>query len=333
MSDLRVEDIRPQELMERKRGHLEADKQFLRDRRDRFVRVACPACGREELEPAWEKEGFTYERCPACATVLMNPRPSLELMHEFYDSSQNYAFWNEHIFPASEDNRRERIFRPRVERMMELCRSLGVADGTLLEVGAGFGTFCQVVRDQGAFQRIIALEPSPDLAATIAERGIEVIAAPFEKHGLEPGSVDVIASFEVIEHLFSPEEFARIAAELLRPGGLAIVSCPNIHGFDTLLLGRDANAVDHEHVNYFNPDSLSLLFERSGFEVEEVLTPGRLDVDLVRTAIEDGTCEPGALLRHLLVDRGDELAEPLQDFLAEHRLSSHLWVVARAGRR
>lgn len=330
MSELRVEDIRPQELMERKRGHLEADKEFLRSRSDGFVRVACPACGREELEAAWEKEGFSYERCPGCATVLMNPRPSLEILHEFYASSENYAFWNEHIFPASEDARRERIFRPRVERMLGLCRSLGVDGGALLEVGAGFGTFCQEVRDQGGFERVIALEPSPDLAKSCAERGLEVVAAPFEKHGLEPGSVDVIASFEVIEHLFSPEEFVRTAAELLRPGGLAIVSCPNIHGFDTLLLGRDANAVDHEHLNYFNPDSLSLLFERHGFGVEEVLTPGRLDVDLVRTAIEDGTCEPSPLLRHLLVERGDELAEPFQDFLAEHRLSSHLWVVARA---
>jgi 2-polyprenyl-3-methyl-5-hydroxy-6-metoxy-1,4-benzoquinol methylase len=333
VSGLRVEDIRPQALMERKRGHLEADKQFLRDRRARFVRVGCVACGAaaDTLEPAWEKEGFAYDRCPACATVLMNPRPSLEVLHEFYAASENYAFWNAHIFPASEDARRERIFRPRVERMLDLCRSLGVASGTLLEVGAGFGTFCEVVRESGAFDRVIALEPSPDLAATIASRGLEVVAAPFEHHGLDSGSVDVLAAFEVLEHLFSPEDFARTAAGLLRPGGLAIVSCPNIHGFDTLLLGRDANAVDHEHLNYFTPASLGVLFEREGFTVEEVLTPGRLDVDLVRSAIAAGTLDPPPLLRHLLVDRGDELAEPLQDFLAEHRLSSHLWLVARRG--
>ncbi len=329
MNDLRVGDIRPADLMERKRGHLEADKEFLRSRQDRFVRVNCPACDRAELDAAWEKEGFSYERCPDCATVLMNPRPALDLLHEFYDSSENYAFWNEHIFPASEDARRERIFEPRVERMLGLCRAHGVAAGTLLEVGAGFGTFCEVTRASGAFDRVIALEPSPDLAATCAERGLEVVAAPFEKHGLEAGSVDVIASFEVIEHLFSPAEFASTAAGLLRPGGLAIVSCPNIQGFDTLVLGRDANAVDHEHLNYFNPGSLTRLFERFGFTVEEVLTPGRLDVELVQSAIEAGTCEPGPLLRHLLVDRAEELAGPLQDFIAEHGLSSHLWVVAR----
>ena len=330
MSELRVEDIRPRALMERKRGALEADKQFLRDRRERFVQAPCVACAGDALEPAWEKEGFAYARCPACATVQMNPRPAQDVLHEFYAASQNYAFWNEHIFPASEDARRERIFRPRVERMLDLLAAHGVAGGTLLEVGAGFGTFCELVRDSDAFERVIALEPSPGLAETIASRGLEVVAAPFEHHGLDAASVDVVAAFEVIEHLFSPAGFARTAARLLRPGGLAIVSCPNIHGFDTLTLGRDANAVDHEHLNYFTPRSLALLLERHGFTVEEVLTPGRLDVELVRTAIADGTFDPPPVLRHLLVDRGGELAEPLQDFLAAHGLSSHLWVVARA---
>ena len=38
----------------------------------------------------------------------------LTLLHEFYSQSKNYAFWNEFVFPATEEMRRERIFRPRV---------------------------------------------------------------------------------------------------------------------------------------------------------------------------------------------------------------------------
>ena len=70
MSDLRVEDIRPQELMERKRRHLEADQKFLRDRRDGFVRVSCVACGGESLTAEFEKLGFSFERCADCATLM-----------------------------------------------------------------------------------------------------------------------------------------------------------------------------------------------------------------------------------------------------------------------
>jgi SAM-dependent methyltransferase len=332
MTELSVEQIRPQELMERKLRHLRADEEFLRSRRGDFVRVPCVACGGDALLPAWQKIGFSYERCAECGTVMTNPRPTEEILGEFYATSENYAFWNEHIFPASEETRRERIFGPRVERMLELCDRLGVGREALLEVGAGFGTFCEEVRASGAFERVMAVEPSADLAQTIRERGIDVVEAPFERHALQPASVDVVAAFEVIEHVFSPASFAAACAQVLRPGGLAIVSCPNIHGFDTLVLGREADAVDHEHLNYFNPRSLSILFERQGFEVEEVLTPGRLDVDLVRNALGDGRVDPALrpLLEHMLVDRWDDLHLKLQDFLAGNGLSSHLWIVARA---
>ena len=331
MSELRVDDIRPDALMKRKEGHLEADKQWLRDRRDGFVRVDCVACGGARLEPEFEKEGFSYERCADCATLLMNPRAPVEMLHEFYERSENYAFWNEHIFPASEDTRRERIFRPRVERLLGLCSSLGVSEGTMLEAGAGFGTFAALVAEMSAFERVIALEPTPSLAESCRGRGVETVEAPFESNGLAESSIDVIAAFEVLEHLFSPEEFVREAGRLLRPGGLVVISVPNIAGFDTLVLGKEANAIDHEHVNYFNPASLGALLERFGFEVAESLTPGRLDVDLVRRATEAGAeADPGPFVRHLIEDRADA-HEAFQDFLAANRLSSHLWVVGRAG--
>jgi SAM-dependent methyltransferase len=331
-TELRVDDIRPDELMERKRRYLEADREWLYERRGQFVRVPCPACDAQDLEPAWTKHGFSYERCSDCATVLMNPRATRELLHEFYATSQNYQFWAEHIYPASEATRLERIVKPRVSRLLELCARFGVATGTLLEVGPGFGTFCAEVKRAGGFERVIALEPTPDLAERCRSLGLETVERPFEQHGLEPGSIDVMVAFEVMEHLFSPAEFVATAAEVLRPGGLLIVSVPSIHGFDTLVLGRDANAIDHQHVNYFNPTSLQRLLGRHDFAVEELLTPGRLDVDLVRRAHAAGLIDLEAqpFLRHLLLDR-PEIHEAFQDFLAANRLSSHLWAVARCG--
>lgn len=332
MSGLRVDDIRPDELMERKRAHLEADQEWLRERRSEFVSVVCVGCGGDELEPAWEKLGFSYQRCRDCRTVLMNPRAPEAVSHEFYARSENYAFWNKYIFPASDDVRRERIFRPRVERMRELCEAHGVAaGGTLLEVGAGFGTFCDEARASGAFDRVIAVEPTPELAATCRERGLETIESPLESSGLEEGSADVAAAFEVLEHVFDPLSFVREIRRVQRPGGLLILSVPNIEGFDTLVLGRDANAVDHEHVNYFNPESLGTLLERAGYEVAETLTPGRLDVDLVGRAVEEGA-EPAGLDGFLgrLLDSDPDVREAFQDFLAGNGLSSHLWAVGRA---
>ena len=323
-------DIRPPAIMEAKRACVEADRRYLLDRRDQWVEVACPACGDEASRPWGGKQGFRYAECTGCGTVYTTPRPSPELLEAFYAASENYAYWNEHVFPATEDVRRERIFRPRAERLAEIARHHGVIGGTLLDVGAAFGTFCRCAIEAGLATRAIALEPTPGLARTCRERGLEVFEQPLEDLQL-PALVDLVTAFEVIEHVFDPGVFLDRCRGLLRPGGLLVVSCPNIRGFGIADLGVASGSVDHEHLNYFHPDSLAGLLEARGFTVLESLTPGRLDADLVRQAAARGEVDLTArpLLEEVLQRRWEELGGPFQEFLAEHGLSSHLWMVAR----
>ncbi len=295
-----------------------ADVAWLLDRRDRFVTVGCPACDATESTPQWRKYELDYRRCAECATVYVSPRPDPELLDEYYRSSTNYEYWNTVVFPASETARRERIFRPRAERVLGYART-----GTLVDVGAGYGTFCEEAARLGAFERVIALEPEPHLAETCRAKGLEVIESPVEQAEF---SADVITSFEVIEHLFSPRAFVERCAEVLRPGGLLILTCPNVRGFDVEMLGELSATVDAEHLNYFHPASLGALLERCGFEVVEAVTPGRLDAELVRKRADELTLEP--FLHRVLVDEWDRLGEPFQDFLAAHGLSSNMWLVA-----
>ena len=50
------------------------------------------------------------------------------------------------------------------------------------------------------FAKVIGIEPTPDLAQTCRDLGIHIIEAPYEQVALCE-KVDVIAHFEVIEHL------------------------------------------------------------------------------------------------------------------------------------
>ncbi|HEX5622280.1 MAG TPA: hypothetical protein VFX51_27895, partial [Solirubrobacteraceae bacterium] len=152
---LREEDIRPAALMAEQARLYAADVARLMEGAAAFVEVACPACDEASWRPQWSKYGLTYRRCTACGTVYVSPRPTPAQLDEYYRSSANYEYWNRVVFPASEAARRERIFRPRAQRIAELAP----AGGTLLDVGAGYGTFCEEVR--GAFTRVIALEPEP----------------------------------------------------------------------------------------------------------------------------------------------------------------------------
>ncbi len=261
----------------------------------------------------------------------MSPRPSEAVMSDYYANSENYAYWASRIFPASEGARRKKIHEPWYARVVDYCERYGVPTGTLVEVGPGFGTFCSVARDAGRFKRVVAVEPTPQLAAACRARGIEVIEQRIEDVGAELPAADVVCAFEVIEHLFEPARFVRDCARHVRPGGLLVLSCPNGLGFDIATLQEKALAVDAEHVNLFNPTSLGQLVERAGFGLLEATTPGRLDAEFVRSAALKGEIDLARepFLKRVLLDEWDRLGWIFQGFLAENGLSSHMWLVAR----
>ena len=325
-------DIRPRDLIEGQRIAVLSDVGRMLSRCGEFVSVPCPACEFAETKGAFQKYGLNFVTCNSCGTMYINPRPSPEVLEWFYRESENYAYWNLNIFPASEKSRREKIFLPRVDKVLALCMKYGLQRDSLLEVGAAYGTFCEEMKTRGHFRRIIAVEPTPDLAKTCRDKGIETIETPVEKLIIQPDSLfDVIVSFEVIEHLFSPKALLQNCEKMLNNNGLLVISCPNSQGFDFIVLGSLCDAIDHEHLNYFNTTSLALLIRSCGFEILEIQTPGMLDAELVRKKILNGEYDISQqhFLKKLLIDDWEKHGKGFQKYLSDSCLSSHLWMVAR----
>lgn len=326
---LSEKELCPDELLAEQEAAFERDIQRLQARSSEFVEVRCPACESDVATEAFEKFEFLFRRCSACRTIYMSPRPSESVMADYYAQSENYAIWANRIFPASEASRREKIHKPWLERITKYCEEFQIERGTLLEVGPGFGTFSSLALDSGRFDKVVAVEPTPELASACRERGVEVIEKRVEDLAGEVGEVDVAVAFEVIEHLFEPRVFLEGIGAVLSRDGLLVLSCPNGEGFDIAMLGADSLAVDAEHVNLFNPGSLTTLLSRTGYEVLQAHTPGRLDAEFVREAALQNKLNLDPFLKRVLIDEWDELGWPFQQFLATHGLSSHLWIAAR----
>jgi 2-polyprenyl-3-methyl-5-hydroxy-6-metoxy-1,4-benzoquinol methylase len=330
------EDIRPAHLMDPAAQAVRIDIERLLSRRQEFVRVACPACNSEASVPLFSKEGIDYEQCTSCPTFFVNPRPSPAVLEWFYAQSATYAYWNTHVFPVAEASRRELMVVPRVDLLVELCADLAVPTASLLEVGAGFGTFCEEVDSRKVFDRVVALEPTPELSTSCRSRGLETIALSFESFVAQNRGdrFSVVANFEVIEHLFSPREFLREVFSILADGGLLFLTCPNGQGFDIQLLATVSESVDHEHLNYFSPQSLSRLLVESGFEVVLARTPGRLDAELVRKKVLTGEFDLAGqpFLQRVLIDEWELHGAAFQQFIAAQGLSSNMMLVAQKPR-
>ncbi len=327
-------EIRPEHLMAEQHRLHERDIARLLARRSEFVHRPCPACNADDPRWTWRKHDLDFVLCMRCQTVYMDPRPSPDLLRDHYSTSEDYVYWASHVFPASEDVRRAKIFKPRAELLQDICRRdyHDVIHGVdMLEVGASFGTFCEEVRKLDIFKRIIAVEPTRDLAEKCRQRGLEVLEQRIEDADLPPSSVDVIASFECIEHLFAPRDFLGTCHKLLSPHGLLVLSCPNVKGFDIAILREKSSAVDAEHLNLFHPASLKVMLEDCGFDMVDFSTPGQLDAERVRQQVLSGDVDLSGqpFLQQVLVDGWELLGEHFQGFLAARNLSSHMLAVAR----
>ena len=106
----------------------------------------------------------------------------------------------------------------------------------------------------------------------LKEKGYNVRHADVET--MELGrKFDVIVAGELIEHLGNPGSFLERSNAHLRKNGLIIITTPNVFSAGTVyrvLIGKTPE-VNPQHVCYYDLKTLSILLERYGFEVQDVI--------------------------------------------------------------
>jgi SAM-dependent methyltransferase len=201
-------DIRPEKLIRAVRVFISNDRKLILKNKKNFVKVLCPACQSKNEKFFLRKKGFRYSICINCATYYMNPRPTVKILENFYKNSESYRFWNKFIFPATEKIRRKKIFQPRVIECIKFCKKYNFEKPSIVDVGAGFGTFCDLLKKSKFFSKVIAIEPSHEGYLSCKKKKITSINNVIENIRFSKmDKFQVITSFEVIEHLFSPGDF------------------------------------------------------------------------------------------------------------------------------
>ena len=292
--------------------------------------VACVACGETRSTHQFDKTGFAYSECEDCGTLYQSPRPHISAFEAFYRQSKSSRYWAEVFFPAVAEIRREKIFRPRVERLAGLCDDEGLNVERLIDVGAGYGIFLEEWRARFPHTQLTAIEPSTSLAQECRSKGFAVVEDIVENVVGYDNSADLVTCFEVLEHVYDPLDFVRVLKGLARPGAYVFVSTLGIDGFDLQVLREKSSQISPpHHINFLSVRGFERLFERAGMVNTTVTTPGQLDVDIVRNANkrDPALLREQRFLRKLLAD--DHNAAAFQRFLTEQRLSSHVWVIGQ----
>ena len=171
------------------------------------------------------------------------------------------------------------------DKVLELVRPLLRPGVRIADIGAGEGFFSQLV---GWYvESELGLQPSAILSACdIFPEYFRYGAircgtiAPDGRLPYDDASIDIACSLEVIEHVEDQFAFARELFRVLRPGGYAIISTPNIlninsrwrnlHSgfavlFDPLLLSSADPVHTSGHINPVSYYYLAYQLTRAGF--------------------------------------------------------------------
>jgi len=327
---MKEREIRPSDLFARYQELCREDIETFFSDKSCFVNIDCPGCASDKARPAFEKLGFQYVECDECGSLFRSPRPSMEALEAFYSNSASANYWAETFFPAVAELRREKIFVPRVEQIKTLLQEKDIDPKVVIDVGAGYGVFLEEYKKQFSSAGIFAVEPGQKMAQICRDKGIETLVSTAEDAESWAGKADLVTCFEVIEHVFAPEEFVLALGRILKPGGHLVISGLGVEGFDIQVLWDKSKSVaPPPHLNFLSVRGFEMLFERLGFQNVQVDTPGQLDVDIVVNALEeDSSINEDRFVRLLLNRKGEELAN-FQKFLAENRLSSHCRILAQ----
>jgi len=210
----------------------------------------------------------TLIRCAECGQLISrcSEEKYRQSMEEFNDA--------EGTLP-NPDARQRRFIRSK--RYLDRIESLLGKPGSeirLLDVGCSSGYFLDVARQRGFEAE--GVEPGEKAVQTARAAGLTVHCGLLEDVTLSAQSFDAITLFEVIEHVKDARNVAQRCNRLLRPGGILVIGTANTASWTYMAMKSrwEYLHIDKHggHVSFFNPMSMKILSQRSGFRIEDIQT-------------------------------------------------------------
>jgi len=241
--------------------------------------VPCACCGGAVFKPALECEDFSFVRCASCGLVQRNPQPDKDEIIARYSA----VFGNDYLSYELENEAaflKLQQLALRDAKFDEVEKTLFRAGEppSVIDIGCATGALLAYLRDRN--WRVTGVEISPCAEYAKKERQLDVRNIPLEDVKFPQGSFDVVLASHLIEHLNNPASFLAEVNRVLKAGGLAFITTPNISGFQARLYGGRWRSAIFDHLYLFSTRTLSRMLKKAGFKIEKISTWGGLAAGL-----------------------------------------------------
>ncbi len=233
----------------------------------------CAVCYSDHLG-VFDKIGH-IKICKGCGYKFTSPRIPAE--KAIADVDQKYE---QEFFKGFDAAKAEHIFLRRVGLVRKY-----LSRGTILDVGAGPGTFLYFLKSAGSYQlhgtevsQACVAYAKNDLGVLLDQGILETIKYP-------DAFFDGVVLLHVFEHLPDPAGSLREVARILKPGGFVFIAVPNdsllgrkgylkyalqkFVGMRKKLMYPDYVKEGNWHLSHFTPPVLRKILGAAGFSVKE----------------------------------------------------------------
>ncbi|KKU86472.1 MAG: hypothetical protein A2667_03365 [Candidatus Wildermuthbacteria bacterium RIFCSPHIGHO2_01_FULL_47_27] len=176
----------------------------------------------------------------------------------------------------------------RSDRLKKVARIINQHGGRLLDIGCGTGAL--TVEFGGHV--LYGVDISEESVKIAQGRGIDAIALDIDEEKLpfEDNFFDIIFCGEVVEHIFDPDHLLDEIYRVLKPGGIAVITTPNLasylnriallFGFQPYFTGTGlrhntgkffGDKAPCPHLIVFTLRSLRELFKLHGFKAQRII--------------------------------------------------------------
>jgi len=246
----------------------------------------CPICNSSDIGSFIEttammhssKKLFNFDQCGNCKLVFLNPRVPLDKLKDYYTAHylpyRGAKAWGkfEHLVESSQ----RKLDLKRVQRIKE-SHSLS-ATSLVLDIGCGQPSFLKACKQLLNCQTLgidFSDEGWKDQMSNFEGIDLQVAEIKDLSNNLKP---DVITMWHYLEHDYTPMENLCYLKSIAKPSTTLVIEIPNFDSMSRKKFGKNwAGWHTPRHISLFSPNNITLLLEKSGWKVKQLLTYGTMD--------------------------------------------------------
>jgi SAM-dependent methyltransferase len=239
--------------------------------KETYKENSCRICGSVDSTEYLKSDDYRFVRCRGCHFVYQNPVPVFSDLKKRY--TQNYFEY--------EIKNEENFFS-----LMKLgLEDIGFdtmppdtfQNRNFLDIGCATGMLCAYIREKG--WNVRGVDICRESAAYGNEkRGVDIFAGTLEEAGFPESYFSFIHTSHLIEHVPDPVSLLGEIHRILAEKGIAVITTPNIDGFQAQLFKNRWRSAIADHLYLFSRSTLSRLLMDTGFSIHKTLTWGGLAV-------------------------------------------------------